>query len=117
MKMRLLIQILAWACLAATRVLSLVAPSLRPVLLPHKIEHAAVFALAGLAVGLGYPNHAARIMVAVAIFSAVVELAQFYAPGRHPRLSDFVVDAVAACMGVALAAMFARLLPRGRTTP
>ncbi|MGZ6244140.1 MAG: VanZ family protein [Candidatus Binataceae bacterium] len=117
MKMRLLIQIFAWACLAAIVALSLVAPSLRPVLLPHKIEHAAIFALAGLAIGLGYPNHAARNMIILTIFSALVELAQFYAPGRHPRVSDFVVDAAAACAGVALAAMFARLLPRGGATP
>ena len=46
------------------------------------------------------------------IFSAVVELAQFYAPGRHPRLSDFVIDAIAACAGVGLPAFVARLLPR-----
>ena len=112
MKMRLPIRIFAWACLAAILALSLVAPSLRPVLLPHNIEHAAIFALAGLAVGLGYPHHAARNMVALAIFSAVVELAQFYAPGRHPRVSDFVIDAFCASAGVVLAAVLARLLPR-----
>jgi VanZ like family len=114
---RRLIRIFAWACLAAILALSLVAPSLRPVLMPHAIEHAAIFALAGLAVGLGYPDHAARSMLILAIFSAVVELAQFYAPGRHPRISDFVVDTMAACAGVALAAILARLLPRGRATP
>jgi VanZ family protein len=29
---------------------------------------------------------------------------QFWAPGRHARLSDFIVDATAACAGIALAA-------------
>jgi hypothetical protein len=109
---RLLIQVFAWSCLASILILSLVAPSLRPVFLPHKVEHAAIFALAGLAVGLGYPNHTARNMMILTIFSAAVELAQFYAPGRHPRLSDFVVDAVGACAGVALAALLGRLLRR-----
>ena len=112
MKMRLLIQIFAWACLAAIFALSLVAPSLRPVLMPHAIEHAAIFALAGLAVGLGYPHHAARSMIVLTIFSAVVELAQLYAPGRHARVSDFVVDALFACAGVVFAAILSRLLAR-----
>jgi hypothetical protein len=111
-KARRLIRIFAWVCLAAILALSLVAPSLRPVLMPHNVEHAAVFALAGLAVGLGYPHHAARNMMVLTIFSAVVELAQFYAPGRHPRVIDFVVDALSACAGVVLAAVVSRLLPR-----
>lgn len=102
--MRLMFQVLAWLCLAAIGVLSLVAPSWRPVtVLPHGIEHAAIFALAGLAVGLGYPNHTMRNMIALTLFAGVVELAQFLAPGRHPRLSDLLVDALAACVGVALA--------------
>jgi VanZ family protein len=29
---------------------------------------------------------------------------QLWAPGRHARLEDFVVDALAACLGIALAA-------------
>lgn len=110
--MRRLFQILAWLCLAAIGVLSLVAPSLRPVtFLPHGLEHAAIFALAGLAIGLGYPNRMVRNMLALTVFAGAIELAQFYAPGRHPRLSDFLVDALAACAGVALAHALARLLP------
>jgi VanZ family protein len=111
-KARQVIRIFAWACLVAILALSLVAPSLRPVLMPHNIEHAAIFALAGLAVGLGYPHHAARSMAVLTIFSALVELAQFYAPGRHPRVIDFVVDALFACAGVVLAAILGRLFPR-----
>ena len=100
----------AWLCLAAIGVLSLVAPSLRPVtFLPHSFEHAAIFALAGLAVGLGYPNRAAQQMIALTLFAAAVELAQFYAPGRHPRIGDFVVDALGACAGIVVALMLTRL--------
>jgi len=99
-----------WLCLAAIGALSLVAPSMRPVtFLPHSFEHVAIFALAGLALGLGYPNRAASQMIALTLFAAAVELAQFYAPGRHPRLSDFVVDALAACAGVVVASMLAHL--------
>ena len=105
-----LFRICAWLCLAAIGVLSLVAPSLRPVtFLPHNFEHVAIFSLAGLAIGLGYPNRATQQMIGLTLFAAAVEIAQFYAPGRHPRASDFVVDALGACLGVALALMLTRM--------
>ena len=113
MTARRLIQLLAWLCLAAIVILSLVKPSLRPVtILPHDVEHAAIFALAGLAVGLGYPNHGLRNMIALTVFAAAIELAQLYAPGRHARWIDFFVDALSACAGVVLARLAGRLLPR-----
>jgi VanZ family protein len=105
-----LFQICAWGFLAAIGALSLVSPRLRPVTaLPHDLEHAAIFALAGLAVGLGYPRHAMRHMIVLTIFAGVVELAQIYVPGRHARVSDFLVDAAAACAGVLVALMFSKL--------
>jgi hypothetical protein len=110
MTARRLFQALGWLCVLAIVLLSLVAPSLRPVtFLPHSLEHAAIFAITGLALGLGYPRRIAHHMAMLAIFAAAIELAQFYAPGRHPRLIDFVVDALAACAGVAIAAMILRL--------
>ena len=48
-------------------------------------------------------------MIGLTLFAASVELAQFYAPGRHPRVSDFVVDALGACAGVVVASMLTRL--------
>ena len=105
-----LFQVSAWLCLAAIGVLSLVAPSLRPVtFLPHEFEHAAIFSIAGLAIGLGYPNRATQHLITLTLFAAAVELAQFYAPGRHPRVSDFVVDALGAGAGIAVALMLTRL--------
>jgi VanZ family protein len=106
-------QAATWIFLLAIVFLSLVSPSLRPVTsLPHNLEHAGIFALAGLAVGLGYPNHTLRNMIALTAFAGAIELAQLFAPGRHARWIDFAVDAFAACLGVALAALAARLLPR-----
>jgi VanZ family protein len=46
-------------------------------------------------------------------FSGIVEIAQLWVPGRHARLSDFVIDGVAACIGVAIA-MIAEKLIRSR---
>jgi len=110
---RRLFRILAWLCLATIGALSVVAPSMRPVtFLPHNFEHVAIFSLAGLAIGLGYPNRTAPHMVTLTLFAAAVELAQFYAPGRHPRFSDFVVDALAACAGIVIALMLTRKTAR-----
>jgi VanZ family protein len=95
-----------WVCLAAIGALSLVAPSMRPVtFLPHSFEHVAIFLAAGLAIALGYPNRATQHAIALTLFAAAIELAQFYAPGRHPRVSDFVVDALGACAGIVIALM------------
>jgi VanZ family protein len=108
-----LVRLLAWLCLVVIAALSLVGPSLRPVTdLPHDVEHAAIFALAGLAIGVGYPAHALRNMLWLTLFAGAVELAQLYVPGRHARWIDFLVDAVAACVGVALAFLAARIFRR-----
>ena len=113
MTTRSLFQFAGWACVIAIAALSLVAPSLRPVtILPHDVEHAAIFAITGLTLGLGYPNRTQLHMSALIIFAAVIELAQLYAPGRHARVIDFVVDALAACAGVACAAILIRLRAR-----
>ena len=107
------LRLAAWLCFAAIVVLSLVSPGLRPVtLLPHSLEHAAIFALAGLAVGLGYPGRATYHLTGLAIFAAAIELAQYSVPGRHPRLTDFAIDTLSACAGAMLAAVIARLSAR-----
>jgi hypothetical protein len=109
MNLTRLFQFCAWGSLAAIGALSMVSPSLRPVTaLPHDVEHGAIFALAGLAVGLGYPRHALRHVIVLTAFSGAVELAQLFVPGRHARVSDFLVDAAAASAGVLLASTLAK---------
>jgi VanZ family protein len=112
MTARRVFQAIAWGTLAAIVVLSLVSPSLRPVTkLPHTIEHLGIFAIAGFALGLGYPGWLARKLALLVIFAGVIEVAQFITPGRHPRVIDFVVDAVGACAGALLAALVVRWKP------
>ena len=48
----------------------------------------------------------------VVAISGVMEILQFWAPGRHARLEDFLVDALAACVGLAAAAAFDLILKR-----
>ena len=38
--------------------------------------------------------------------TGLIEILQFWAPGRHARFEDFVVDALAACVGLAAAALY-----------
>jgi VanZ family protein len=113
MTIRACFQIASWLALLVIVALSLVAPSLRPVtFLPQALEHAAIFGLAGIAAGLGYPSRTALTLTALVTFSAAVEVAQLFVPGRHARLRDFAVDAGAALIGVALAGLAARMLAK-----
>ena len=46
--------------------------------------------------------------VALLSFTAAIELAQLWAPGRHARLSDFIVNALGLAAGLGLAYLLAR---------
>jgi hypothetical protein len=91
----------AWFVLAAIIVLSLVPPGARPTtFMAHKIEHASIFLLAGVAFGIAYCGSKCLSSVVAVIFCASIELAQLTISGRHARLSDFFVDAIAICLGI-----------------
>jgi len=101
------IRIAAWLLAAAIVVLSLVPPELRPILdAPHALEHFAIFSATGFAFGLGYGRQYSVAIVLV-FFAGVIEVAQLFVPGRHARLSDFIVDALAACIGSAVSYVLA----------
>jgi VanZ family protein len=55
------------------------------------------------------------ICAAAIVFCAALELLQLGVPGRHARLSDFLIDAGAVCFGIAIA-WFARRLGEGPRT-
>jgi len=103
-------RITAWLLIAAIVVLSLVPSGLRPASdLPHGLEHFAIFAATGLAFGFGYrPRYSAAI--ALIIFAGATEVAQLVVPGRHARVSDFIVDALAVCIGWATSSALMRML-------
>ena len=90
--------------------LSIVPPSLRPeTVLPHGVEHFGIFYAAGTAFGLAYSRRYLLLLPLLIIFAGGVEVLQSIVPGRHARLSDFFVDAFAACIG-ALTPLLARRL-------
>jgi hypothetical protein len=112
--MTLAFRIIAWLLTAAVTFATLGPPQYRPhSALGQDGEHALAFVLVGLAFGLAYPRRR-RLTAAVAVvLIGVLELLQLWIPGRHARWEDFVVDALAACAGIAMAAvldwMFRRL--------
>lgn len=96
------IRIAAWALAAIIVITSVVPPQLRPETgVPHNFEHFLIFVVTGAAFGLSYDARRGLLALRLAIFSGFVEIAQLFVPGRHARLSDFMVDAVAICIGSA----------------
>ncbi len=104
-------RIAGWILVVVIAVLSFVPPRLRPeTSTPHDIEHFAIFCALGFALSLGYSRRPVFVTVALFIFCGAIELAQLFIPGRHARLSDFIVDALAAAMGVAAASFVGRIV-------
>ena len=110
------VRAVAWSLLIAIVVMTVVPASLRVVTgAPHNVEHALVFLVTGIGFGLGYELRMTVICAAAIVFCAALELLQLAVPGRHARLSDFLIDAGAACFGIAIAG-FARRLGEGART-
>jgi VanZ family protein len=98
-------RIFAWLLAAAVTFATLGPAGLRP----HSDfgqdgEHAFAFVLVGLAFGLAYTRNRLLTSAVSVVMIGVLEILQIWAPGRHARLEDFVVDALAACVGLAVAA-------------
>ena len=90
--------------------LSLSPASIRPTTgAPHDLEHLLIFLATGMAFGFGYPHRFGLLTIALLTFAAAIEVAQTWVPGRHARMSDFVVDAAASCFGLSLKYVFLKL--------
>jgi VanZ family protein len=99
------LRLLAWSLAAAVTFATLGPASYRPHShLGQDGEHALAFVLIGVAFGLAYARHR-LLTTAIAVVSiGLLEILQLWAPGRHARFEDFVVDALTACAGLAFAA-------------
>jgi VanZ family protein len=112
--MKPLSQVLAWVLVVGILILSIVPPDSRVVTgLPRPLEHLAVFLLAGLAFVFGYPGRYLSQCVALSLFAAVIELLQVWVPGRHARLSDFIVGFAGVILGTGLGYVSTNF-PRGK---
>ncbi|MGY4410482.1 VanZ family protein [Bradyrhizobium sp. LB7.1] len=87
--MSIFIRFFAWLLAAAVTFATLGPPGLRPRSdLGQDGEHALAFVLVGLAFGLAYRNRRWAVAAAAVILIGVLELMQFWAPGRHARLEE-----------------------------
>jgi VanZ family protein len=71
--------------------------------------------MAGISFGVIFRGREWTLSIMAIIFCAAVELLQLYVPGRHARLSDFVVDATAAILGVFVSYILPRVWRRMAT--
>jgi VanZ family protein len=96
-------QACAWILLMAVAVLSLLPAEYRPAtVLPHSVEHFSLFLVTGLAFGVGYPERRLFQFAILLFFTAGIELVQLVVPGRHARLSDFMIDALGMTIGLSI---------------
>jgi VanZ family protein len=113
--MNIVLRLLAWALAAAVAFATLGPPSLRPHSdLGQDGEHAFAFILVGLAFGVAYSRNRLLTTAIAIVLIGALEILQFWAPGRHARLEDFVVDASAAGVGLAMAAVLDWMIKRTR---
>jgi VanZ family protein len=126
-KFQILSRAAAWLLALAIVLLSVVPPSIRPTVAPsyalaHVLEHLLAFLAIGLAFGVAYPRRGWTLTGALVAFTGAIEVVQLWVPGRHARISDFLLDATALCIGMGLsrilldfiAARFPHLAVSGR---
>jgi VanZ family protein len=99
-------RIVGWFLAATIVLLSVVPAPLRPETnVPHKFEHFIIFFVTGVAFGMGYNPKRGLLAALLFAFAGCVELIQLFVPGRHARITDFIVDALAICFGSVLVSL------------
>ena len=78
--------------------------------LPGKIEHVLAYSVTGLLLGLSIRSKKGPFLAAVHLtwIACLLEVLQQWVPGRHARVSDAIVGAVAGALGAGLAAWLRR---------
>jgi VanZ family protein len=115
--MTVILRLFAWALAAAVTFATLGPPRFRPqTSLSQDSEHALAFVLVGLAFGLAYTKNRLLTAAIAVVMIGVIEILQLWMPGRHARLEDFIVDALAALVGLAMAAALDWVVARSRRT-
>ncbi|WP_334367987.1 VanZ family protein [Bradyrhizobium sp. AZCC 1578] len=113
--MTIILRLFAWGLTAAIAFATLGPAEQRPHSnLGQNGEHALAFVLLGLAFGLAHTRNRLHTAAFVIAYTGLIEILQFWAPGRHARMEDFVVDALAASIGLAAAMVLDRKIRRSR---
>jgi VanZ family protein len=102
--MTIVLRLCAWLLATAVTFATLGPPGYRPhSSLGQDGEHALAFILIGVTFGLAYPRQRPMVAGTAVVAIGLLELLQLWAPGRHARLEDFLVDALAAGVGFVIA--------------
>ena len=89
-------RVIAWIIVIGLIMISLAPAPLRPGTgVSHNLEHFGSFLIAGIIWRLAYADRLVLWLGTMPVFAGGVELLQIFVPGRHARLSDFAVDALA----------------------
>jgi hypothetical protein len=100
----------AWLIPGAAIIMSVVPPAFRPVTgLSHLFEHLFWFLACGVVFGVQWPKARRSIYIAGVAFCGALELMQVWVPGRHARVSDFLVDTCATIAGISLVHILQRI--------
>jgi len=104
--------LLAWSLAVGLIVVTLGPQAMRPrIASPHIERFGAYFLTAAIFVA-AYPKRALTIALASVVLAVGLELGQFLAPGRDPRVSDAVVKSLGGLCGAAAAHFGLRTLRR-----
>ncbi|WP_246688687.1 MULTISPECIES: hypothetical protein [unclassified Mesorhizobium] len=103
--MRSISRLAALALLASIIFATLSPIEMRPHMGGANMERALAYVLLGLALALGYPARLMQTMLFVCAVAGVLELLQAIDPGRHARLHDALLKAVAGLVGIAIGRM------------
>ena len=99
----ILLRVFAWLLVLILIIATVVPAAERPVTgIGHGYEHLLSFAFVGAVFALAYPWRLIVLLPLAVAFAGLLEIIQIPLPTRHARLTDFVVDALASCLGIAL---------------
>ena len=99
----------AWVLVVSIAVFTVAPIEFRPITgASVSVERFATFGAIGAAFCLGYPKHRIHILVLLIGIVGFLEVSQNYVPGRHGRVSDGLVKASGALLGVAFSAFITR---------
>lgn len=99
----------AWIFALGLTILTIVPASARPETgVQHDLEHFVAFAIAGFLFAYAHKMRLSGLLACAVVFTLVLELLQIPIPTRHARLEDFVVNATAVSVGIAVAVTMGR---------
>jgi len=113
--LRLLAVVAAWGLLGGIVLATLGPQRLRPHLGDAQLERFGAYFLTASAFVLAYPRRPLVIAVASATIAVVLELGQFFAPGRDPGFPDAIAKALGGIAGALLMACAWRLWRQNRS--